>query len=78
MKSNFDNQPRANEIYSYKIEVFLFPDNEYYPDKPYFWCMLNCDNREDADWCNYGAGWSESPQKAWDDAYGYYKKHIAE
>ena len=59
---------------SYKIEVDLFPANEFEPDKPYFWCLRSIAHTDTSDWCMENGNWSATPQEAWDDAYSYYQR----
>lgn len=60
----------------YKLEVDLTPhtwDNKY---KPYSWCLLKwCEHEGEGTWCNYGFGWAETPQKAWEEGYGFYERY---
>jgi len=53
----------------YEIVVNMSPHEWDSKSKPYFW-MISKNN------CNYGHGWSETPEKAWKDALEYYKKVI--
>ena len=65
-----------NDRFVFKIEVMLFPGNEYDPNRPYFWCLFSSErNNDDSDWRNSGAGWSATPEGAWKDAYSYYERH---
>ncbi len=76
MKSVIDS---VDSKCSYKIGVLLCPiNNEYQPDKPFFWCLSSCAYTDDSDWCTENVGWSESPQGAFNDAYGYYQKYYCE
>lgn len=61
---------------SYKIEVSLHPsNNEYEPDKHFFWCLSGYVHNNHSDWCTENAGWSASPQEAFIEAYNYYQKY---
>ena len=68
-----------NKPKMYKITVSTDEDKTYYPDKPYFWCILGYyeHDKNNGSWCNEGCGWSESPDQAFKDAMEYHKRfHI--
>ena len=78
MKSIIDS---VNSKYSYKIEVSLHhSNNEYEPDKPFFWCLSSCVHADNSGrtWCTENAGWGASPQEAFIEAYNYYQKYYCE
>lgn len=55
----------------YKIEVIMTPHPWDNHKKPYFWMIGSyCGNS----WCNNGAGWAETPEEAWKQAYEYYNQ----
>ena len=50
----------------HRIVISVTP--HYWDNKkePYFWLIT-------LDGCNCGFGWSETPEKAWEEAFNYYK-----
>ena len=58
----------------YKIEIGLRPHYHDNEKEPYFWCLLTW-NVTHKEWYNNGFGWAESPEKAWEQAYIFYKKY---
>lgn len=56
---------------NYKIEVGVTPNNKDNHKQPYYWIIFSyC-----GEWVNEGAGWSESPEKAWSEAYTFFKRY---
>ena len=62
---------RFNDViiveYEYRIEVCMTPHPWDSKNKPY-WVIFKGN-------CNAGFGWSETPEKAWEDANEYHKKN---
>lgn len=58
---------------NYKIEIGLTPNYEDNRYKPYHWVIFSLN---DSDWCNVNFGWSESQEKAWQEAYDFYLNFI--
>ena len=56
----------------YKIEVYLYPNNTIDIAKPFFWCLRSCYGKE---WCTETAGWESTHEKAWKEAYRFYKEY---
>lgn len=54
---------------NYKIEINMFPYEWEDKSKPYCWVIKS-------DGHDYGCGWSETPERAWQDALDYYNKHL--
>lgn len=54
---------------TYKIDVRVTPNYAENKHKPYFWAVLAT---TDGEWCNECSGWAETPEKAWNEAYGFY------
>ena len=61
---------------TYKIEVIMTPLIHDSPNKPYFWCIMNC--LPNGSWCNHTAGWAATPEEAWKEAETFYNKYINE
>lgn len=55
---------------NYKIEVSVSAYESEYPNKSYYWILYSYET----DWQNEGAGWAESPQQAWKEAYLFYNR----
>jgi hypothetical protein len=55
----------------FKIEVCVTPNEKENVKQPYFWVLYKyC-----GDWCNENAGWAETSEKAWNDAFSFYKRY---
>jgi hypothetical protein len=55
----------------YRIEVWVTPNENENPKQPYFWILYEyC-----GEWCNENAGWAETPEKAWGEAYSFYERY---
>lgn len=65
--------------FAYKIDVHMYPSYHDNPKEPYFWMIASIDTTNpDSEWCNSGAGWAETPEKAWEQALAYYNKYKKE
>lgn len=61
----------------YRIEIDPHPSDDIADkDKPYFWRLssINRDN-PNSKYCTVTGGWSETPEKAFEDAHNFYKKY---
>lgn len=58
----------------YQISVNLHPDIAEEPRTPYFWALQSCS--DGGDWCTETTGWAATCDEAWNEAYGFYKKHL--
>ena len=56
----------------YKIEICLYPNNQYDSSKPFFWCIQSNAGKN---WCTDCAGWEKSEKAAWDAAFSHYQKY---
>jgi hypothetical protein len=54
---------------NYKIEIGITPNYKDNKHKPYYWVLFVFN---DGEWCNECFGWSESPEKAWTEAFNFY------
>ena len=57
-----------------KIEVSVTPHPWDNKENPYFWCILDWDNKNKT-WFNNGFGWSKSIELAFKDATDYLEKY---
>lgn len=58
-----------NTHYEYQIEISLTPQEWYNKSEPYFWTIYEIDNGNKN---NYGCGWAQTPELAYQKAKDYY------
>jgi len=54
----------------YKIEIGITPSYKDNKTQPYYWVLFAYHGA----WCNVAAGWAETPEKAWGEAYTFYSR----